>query len=630
MARQEIPLGSPPSGEGGATAREAFGQVNQMTAELYAADVAHVAAIAGKVDKLAGMGLSETSFTQGEKDKLAALESSHYKGTFLSLADLTAAIPVGVPGDYADVDAGAGQQVHRALWDDSDSEWVLQTGEGGLPTAAQVKELYEANPDTNPLTNARKQKLDGIAANATANATDAQLRDRSTHTGTQLAATISDLAAAVRAVTLAGINSSNGAITSGDTILSALGKTMGSFANALPRPTTTDGVTLFADAAAIPGWYDKLLGGPYTARQADHPDGTTPAGTLDAVNYYWVLSIPYVGNSLQVAFPYASAAPNGRERVKFRIKGGSSWGSWQPLTAGTTTLTTVDATPGRILKAGDGGWMGDVPVVTGSTNLDNRAIRGFRYYDNTVSGTQPSGVAYGIFNTFGLTDNFVSQEFWEISTTSALGRKWRRNCYANGAWSAWKETNADSDILPDIGESFINSPSLSTGRYRVVAGSSGYLPLGSNGYLDHYSMGGSNAKQEYTPFYSSRVFVRIYNSGGWSPWAELDTASVYETTVAWTAGATIPITHNLGVVPKMVVFEGVMKTAAFGLAIGERFESALIPGGGTVIYGQIYRKPTTTTLEVIVGNTGLMLLYSGGVASAVSAAQADLRIKVIG
>jgi hypothetical protein len=44
---------------------------------------------------------------------------------------------------------------------------------------------------------AAKTKLDGIATGATANATDAQLRDRSTHTGTQLAATISDFASAV-------------------------------------------------------------------------------------------------------------------------------------------------------------------------------------------------------------------------------------------------------------------------------------------------------------------------------------------------------------------------------------------------------------------------------------------------
>jgi hypothetical protein len=42
-----------------------------------------------------------------------------------------------------------------------------------------------------------KSKLNLIEANATANSTDAQLRDRSTHTGTQIAATISDLGEAI-------------------------------------------------------------------------------------------------------------------------------------------------------------------------------------------------------------------------------------------------------------------------------------------------------------------------------------------------------------------------------------------------------------------------------------------------
>jgi hypothetical protein len=42
-----------------------------------------------------------------------------------------------------------------------------------------------------------KTKLDGVATGATANATDSALRDRSTHTGTQTASTISDFSEAV-------------------------------------------------------------------------------------------------------------------------------------------------------------------------------------------------------------------------------------------------------------------------------------------------------------------------------------------------------------------------------------------------------------------------------------------------
>ena len=46
---------------------------------------------------------------------------------------------------------------------------------------------------TGLLTAADKTRLDGMATGATANATDAQLRDRSTHTGTQAAGTITGL-----------------------------------------------------------------------------------------------------------------------------------------------------------------------------------------------------------------------------------------------------------------------------------------------------------------------------------------------------------------------------------------------------------------------------------------------------
>lgn len=44
---------------------------------------------------------------------------------------------------------------------------------------------------------ADKTKLDGIATGATANATDAQLRDRTTHTGTQAISTVTGLQTAL-------------------------------------------------------------------------------------------------------------------------------------------------------------------------------------------------------------------------------------------------------------------------------------------------------------------------------------------------------------------------------------------------------------------------------------------------
>lgn len=56
-----------------------------------------------------------------------------------------------------------------------------------------IKSTYEAEPDTNAFTDAEKVKLAGIENEATKNASDADLLDRSNHTGIQPASTISDL-----------------------------------------------------------------------------------------------------------------------------------------------------------------------------------------------------------------------------------------------------------------------------------------------------------------------------------------------------------------------------------------------------------------------------------------------------
>lgn len=308
MARQPINLGTAPTGEDGDNARQAFERVNQMTAELY-----------GRVD---------------------VMESGKVSTSDPRLSDSREWTAATVP--QAEAEDGTGTT--RRAW-----------------TAQRVWQAVAAWWAASPM----KTKLDGIAANATANATDAQLRDRATHTGTQTANTISNFGAAAIGSALAGftVAASRNAVTAADTILGGFQK--------------------------VQKYLNDL--------------GTAAYSNL--------------------------------------------------------TSTSIDTAAGRVLKTGDGGWMGDVPVNTSVTNLDDRTIRGFRYYDNNVQGVQPEGVTYGIFNTFGIGGNFICQEFWEISTGSAIGRKWRRNCFISGAWSKWvRYTDSDSvkslpaiNLLPDSG-----------------------------------------------------------------------------------------------------------------------------------------------------------------------------------
>ena len=68
------------------------------------------------------------------------------------------------------------------------------------PSAADVKTLYESNANTNEYDDAEQTKLAGIAAGATVNDTDSNLKNRANHTGTQTAATISDLTSSITTV----------------------------------------------------------------------------------------------------------------------------------------------------------------------------------------------------------------------------------------------------------------------------------------------------------------------------------------------------------------------------------------------------------------------------------------------
>ncbi len=119
-----------------------------------------------KVDKEAGKGLSANDYTTEEKEKLAGLDSSNFKGRFNSESELILAYPIGQDGWYAEVIVGG--VLHEFIWDDINGEWVDNGATGG-ETAASIKQKYESNPDTNAFTDSEKTKLSGIETGAEVN-----------------------------------------------------------------------------------------------------------------------------------------------------------------------------------------------------------------------------------------------------------------------------------------------------------------------------------------------------------------------------------------------------------------------------------------------------------------------------
>lgn len=147
--------------------------------------------LTGKVDTIEGYGLSETNYTQAEKDKLAGLDSSLFKGQFTSYESLI--LVTGELGAYAYVDGGVGENVEQYIWDNDDEIWITQSGASTSETPASIKQKYESNPDTNALTDSLYTKLFDMDGNATQNETDSYLLSRANHTGVQGVETINGL-----------------------------------------------------------------------------------------------------------------------------------------------------------------------------------------------------------------------------------------------------------------------------------------------------------------------------------------------------------------------------------------------------------------------------------------------------
>ena len=98
--------------------------------------------------------------TDSQKEKLEALKTSMYLGTFLTSEE----IPLGgaKSGNYADVDSGAGVNTERWIYDSDSLKFVKAISVPASETAESIKTKYESNPDTNAFTDSLMLKLESI------------------------------------------------------------------------------------------------------------------------------------------------------------------------------------------------------------------------------------------------------------------------------------------------------------------------------------------------------------------------------------------------------------------------------------------------------------------------------------
>lgn len=193
------------------------------------------AALDEKVDKIAGMQLSQNNFTNGEKEKLASIETGATNVTVDSAISQNSDNPVSSKAIYAELAKKVNSSGSKQLSDENFTSEektklagiqngatnvsvdvaITQNSNNPVTSAAIYAELAKkvdadggAGLSDNNFTDAYKEKLDGIASEATKTIVDATITENSTNPVTS-AAVFAALATKVDADGGAGLSDNN-------------------------------------------------------------------------------------------------------------------------------------------------------------------------------------------------------------------------------------------------------------------------------------------------------------------------------------------------------------------------------------------------------------------------------------
>ncbi|WP_313284642.1 hypothetical protein [Stutzerimonas kunmingensis] len=329
---------------------------------------------------------------------------------------------------------------------------------------------------------AMKTKLDGIANGATANASDAQLRDRATHTGTQAISTVSGLQTALDGK----LATSARGVANGVASLDANG-----LIPPMQLPSYVDDVLEYAATSNFPatGETGKIYIAINGASAADptkqyrwtgtaYSEITSSPGSTDAVpegsgNLYFtadrvrstVLTGLSLASSAAVAATDTVLAAFGKIQARLNLLGTAANANVQ--------TSTTNNTSGALMAVGAFGLGGrEVPAfqLKGTSLLNETHPTGF-YQQQSSSGVtdtpgsiQPCAIL--VLRWGSVTNDNVTLQVFGVGPDQ--GRQWF-NTYraATGLWSGWREVFHTGNFSPDTKQD--KSSLIATATSRTLA-----------------------------------------------------------------------------------------------------------------------------------------------------------------
>lgn len=308
---------------------------------------------------------------------------------------------------------------------------------------------------------AMKTKLDGIATGATANATDAQLRDRSTHTGTQAISTVTDLQTALDGK----INTTERGVSGGIPTLDEFARIPASqlpsyvddvleYLTTAEFPATGETgkiyIAINQGTAADPTRQYRWTGSVYA--EINPSPGTTDALAEGSTNLYFnesrvrntVLTGLSLASSAAVAATDNVLAAFGKIQARLNLLG----------TAANANVQTsaTDTTAGAILTVGAFGW-GNRPSVADA----NDAPLGVSMVNMGATANVPGGYSGAGWLQTDAQLSYTGTKVQHL-TLSSNARMFVRT-YTGSAWTAWQELWHTGNFDPSV-KANLNSPTF--------------------------------------------------------------------------------------------------------------------------------------------------------------------------
>lgn len=312
----------------------------------------------------------------------------------------------------------------------------LEDGATADQTGAQIKTAYEGEADTNAFTDADHSKLDGIEASATANDTDANLKSRANHTGTQAASTISDFDtevannSAVTANTAKVTNATHTGEVTGDAALTIADDVVDE-ANLKVSNAPTDGYSLVARSGETGGLKWESVSGEGGSGTVTSVGGTGTVSGLTLSGTVTSSGSLTLGGTLSVdlASDVTGNLPDGN------ISSAATWNAKQDAVTAGTGLSFSGATLNAEVTQSEVDAKQD--TVTAGTGLNfSGATLNAEVTQSEVDAKQDA-LTFGITNTNAVQVDSTTVADDEYARFTAVGL----------------ESRSTSEVLSDIGAS---------------------------------------------------------------------------------------------------------------------------------------------------------------------------------